>query len=422
MPDRDSFLAAIASNPDDDLPRLVFADWLDENGDPDRAAFIRTQIHCSAPGLPTSERSASHNIADDLFLANGKTWYTPFLSALGIDRSQYHLTMAELGWRRRPDDTDVRQLGGGSIRLDLTPRSDSNAQVASLTYEGGFISELVLPPLASLVGCSFANALRLEPVTKLTVPFSGANPFEDWTRITDPVLRRIRELTVVFAVRPDLLAPTVLFELFRDLHLAGVRTFDLVNGNYFVSETVSPDTLRVFGCSSLAYRLDAVRLMNVTEAGVRALCHNREFHWKQLELSGSFGPTTPAHLASTGLANSLRRLALHGGNLDGTALGDSGVAALAAGKWGKLTELSLCTNRISSAGLFQLANASFTPYLESLDLSWNPLVGDGDDLEGLRSLAAALNPDCLRMLCLNNTNLPAVPDFLENLFGDRVLL
>ena len=35
--------AAVIANVDDDTPRLVYADWLDENGDPDRASFIRTQ-------------------------------------------------------------------------------------------------------------------------------------------------------------------------------------------------------------------------------------------------------------------------------------------------------------------------------------------------------------------------------------------
>jgi uncharacterized protein (TIGR02996 family) len=37
------FLEAIFSDPDDDAPRLVYADWLDERGDPDRAEFIRLQ-------------------------------------------------------------------------------------------------------------------------------------------------------------------------------------------------------------------------------------------------------------------------------------------------------------------------------------------------------------------------------------------
>jgi uncharacterized protein (TIGR02996 family) len=39
-----ALLAAIAAAPDDDLPRLVYADWLDENDRPLRAEFIRLQI------------------------------------------------------------------------------------------------------------------------------------------------------------------------------------------------------------------------------------------------------------------------------------------------------------------------------------------------------------------------------------------
>jgi uncharacterized protein (TIGR02996 family) len=37
------FLAAIQANLDDDTPRLVFADWLDEHGQSERAEFIRLQ-------------------------------------------------------------------------------------------------------------------------------------------------------------------------------------------------------------------------------------------------------------------------------------------------------------------------------------------------------------------------------------------
>lgn len=46
-PGYEPFLAAICANPDDDTPRLVYADWLDENGDPDRAEFIRLHIERS---------------------------------------------------------------------------------------------------------------------------------------------------------------------------------------------------------------------------------------------------------------------------------------------------------------------------------------------------------------------------------------
>jgi uncharacterized protein (TIGR02996 family) len=41
--DRELFLRAIEAEPDSDVPRLVFSDWLDEHGDAERAEFIRAQ-------------------------------------------------------------------------------------------------------------------------------------------------------------------------------------------------------------------------------------------------------------------------------------------------------------------------------------------------------------------------------------------
>ena len=44
MGDEPDFLRAIRENPADDAPRLVYADWLDENGRPERAEFIRVCV------------------------------------------------------------------------------------------------------------------------------------------------------------------------------------------------------------------------------------------------------------------------------------------------------------------------------------------------------------------------------------------
>jgi uncharacterized protein (TIGR02996 family) len=41
MSEAQSFLSAIVAEPDEDAHRLVFADWLDERGEHDRAEFIR---------------------------------------------------------------------------------------------------------------------------------------------------------------------------------------------------------------------------------------------------------------------------------------------------------------------------------------------------------------------------------------------
>lgn len=42
--DERAFRLEIAVQPDDDTPRLVYADWLDENGQPERAEYIRTAV------------------------------------------------------------------------------------------------------------------------------------------------------------------------------------------------------------------------------------------------------------------------------------------------------------------------------------------------------------------------------------------
>jgi uncharacterized protein (TIGR02996 family) len=44
MNQQDAFLQAICENPDDDSPRLIFADWLEDHGQSERAEFIRGQI------------------------------------------------------------------------------------------------------------------------------------------------------------------------------------------------------------------------------------------------------------------------------------------------------------------------------------------------------------------------------------------
>jgi uncharacterized protein (TIGR02996 family) len=49
-----AFLAAIRDNPEDDLPRLVCADWLDDHGQHDRAEFIRVQLELSRGVSPRS--------------------------------------------------------------------------------------------------------------------------------------------------------------------------------------------------------------------------------------------------------------------------------------------------------------------------------------------------------------------------------
>lgn len=50
MTTEQDLFAAIVATPDDDGPRLVYADWLEEHGDSERCEFIRAQ--CTWPTLP----------------------------------------------------------------------------------------------------------------------------------------------------------------------------------------------------------------------------------------------------------------------------------------------------------------------------------------------------------------------------------
>lgn len=60
MTERESFLAAIIADPQEDAPRLIFADWLEEHGERDRAEFIRVQ--CELAMTPESPIKTPGNI------------------------------------------------------------------------------------------------------------------------------------------------------------------------------------------------------------------------------------------------------------------------------------------------------------------------------------------------------------------------
>jgi uncharacterized protein (TIGR02996 family) len=71
-----AFLQDIIAHPDDDAPRLVFADWLDDHGDADRAELIRAQCELArgASGLRLAELEARERELLDL---HGPLWAAP---------------------------------------------------------------------------------------------------------------------------------------------------------------------------------------------------------------------------------------------------------------------------------------------------------------------------------------------------------
>jgi uncharacterized protein (TIGR02996 family) len=81
MNEREAFLRAIFESPDDDAPRLVYADWLEENKDPLQAAFVRVQVELAKlarddpreRGLRARERELWRTVKRWRFLPRGWT-------------------------------------------------------------------------------------------------------------------------------------------------------------------------------------------------------------------------------------------------------------------------------------------------------------------------------------------------------------
>src|SRR5215213_5526247 len=74
MSDEPALLQAVREQPDQDLPRLAYADWLEENGEQPRAAFIRAQIQRAR--LPwDDDRQAELQAAERrLLIGHGLDW------------------------------------------------------------------------------------------------------------------------------------------------------------------------------------------------------------------------------------------------------------------------------------------------------------------------------------------------------------
>src|SRR5262245_14711379 len=67
----------ICACPADDTPRLVYADWLEENGEPDRAEFIRVQIELDGLGEVGPRVAALKRREQALLAAHVAEWLKP---------------------------------------------------------------------------------------------------------------------------------------------------------------------------------------------------------------------------------------------------------------------------------------------------------------------------------------------------------
>ncbi|MFO0795931.1 MAG: TIGR02996 domain-containing protein [Gemmataceae bacterium] len=77
-----ALLAAIRDRPDDDTPRLAYADWLDDAGDAARAEFVRVQVRLARLADHDPARPALEDREHDLLAAHEPAWLGVPLGAL----------------------------------------------------------------------------------------------------------------------------------------------------------------------------------------------------------------------------------------------------------------------------------------------------------------------------------------------------
>lgn len=80
MRDNEALFQTILENPDDDAPRLVYADWLEEHGDSARAEFIRVQCQMAVLNEANRNQPQWENLKlreKELLAAHGVAWALP---------------------------------------------------------------------------------------------------------------------------------------------------------------------------------------------------------------------------------------------------------------------------------------------------------------------------------------------------------
>lgn len=153
MAAHDAFLRAIADNPDDNAPRLIYSDWLAENGDLARSALIRVQCELASRKL-SKKRREMFRAAEHFLL---ETHRRPWLKALGLPVEDVCFERGLVAKMRL-----TRWNGGRMLKPRFAPRL---AGVTELDMSGLQLGDAGL--------AAFAKAAELPALRKLILSDNG---------------------------------------------------------------------------------------------------------------------------------------------------------------------------------------------------------------------------------------------------------
>ncbi len=362
-----AFLARIREQPDDDGPRLIFADWLDERNDP-RGEFIRVQ--CALARLPADDPRGEilRQREQELRKLHDAVWTDPLkgiASGWEFRRGLLEAVTVE-GSAFIDRGEELFHLGPiRSVRfLEAAKCLPAVMQMPLL----GHIRELDL--CNSYIGnggvVTIARAKHLNRLEVLNLSFND---------LTDQGLRTLADagnlenLRTLFLNDNRQISTPGIRALADSAHFANLRSLDL-SGN-----GLSESAIKVLINGELLKQLDAVALQgnNIGDSGVKALADSdllRRMLARSpiLDLSrNNIGPLGARALAESPLVEALETLIL-----DNNSIADAGMRSLAQSPYlVRLQRLHVSENRIGDAGVLALARSDRPRTLNFIDLTHN---------------------------------------------------
>ena len=399
MTDRDALYRAILDHPDDDTPRLIYADALEDVGESDRAALIRAQVELAR--VPEYDLFAVRTRVSEAYrercgaamrwlwslpeLPRGLTWVRDpfrrgFPAAVQAATGAAFVDHAEELFDRFPVDelelrmaraADIRPLAGceGLRRVTrLRLQEGVSGQVARRLFASPNLARLTgLTIGAQMTTASATQAVIRSPAFRRLTAFAchtdrTGGPFiDELSQLADPP-----HLTTL-DVASNRMTEERVARLAAAPVMSGVGDLDLSDNN------LGEDGARRLAAAELP-RLHTLRMIRTwpRDEGVEALAAARLVdELRSLHLGGNnLGPRSAMHLGETADAANLRVL-----DLTDNRLGDDGAAALAgSARLRNLVLLDLAENQIEDRGADALAESPHLDGLIYLGLSGNVIA------------------------------------------------
>jgi uncharacterized protein (TIGR02996 family) len=176
-PEADAFLDAIFTHPDDDTPRLVYADWLQEHGQENYARFIRLQCAAAREKLWSDEANRLweeigrvwNRLDGEWWPATREAWEVPAL----IGKWDSHTSRMIYRMGRRAGWLDAVHFERGFLRPSVPVTAELLLHLAAHDSPIGFGTLfLITADNAALESVAELPALRW--VTRVECPSSWA--------------------------------------------------------------------------------------------------------------------------------------------------------------------------------------------------------------------------------------------------------